>query len=118
MSAKVGEDQSGRDGHQIALSSENEDSLVNRDFTVRKRTISLAVEFRVIGLVLLEDVVDGSQWHSGNGDDSLLVAAALFESKVAIVDFRKLPDYSEDTVIPKFKLHPMQIKGLRSKTSG
>ena len=27
-------------------------------------------------------------------------------------------DYAEEIVIPKFKLHPMQIAGLRSKTSG
>ena len=26
--------------------------------------------------------------------------------------------YAEEIVIPKFKLHPMQIAGLRSKTSG
>ena len=26
--------------------------------------------------------------------------------------------YAEEIVIPKFRLHPMQIKGLRTKTSG
>ena len=77
MTVKIGGGQSGRDGHPIALSLEDEDSLVNRDFTVQRGTVSLAVEHRVIGLVLLENVVDSGQQHPGNGNDSLLVPTAF-----------------------------------------
>ena len=53
-----------------------------------ERTVSLAVRLRVIRFVLLEDVVDGGQQHSGNGDDGFLVASTLFECNIAISDFR------------------------------
>ena len=45
-----------------------------------ERTVSLAVRLRVIRFVLLEDVVDGSQQHKGDGDDGLLFTTALLQS--------------------------------------
>ena len=37
-----------------------------------------------------EHVVDGRKEHSGNSNDSLFVAPALFKGKVTIADFREL----------------------------
>ena len=80
MAAKIRADQPGRGGYQTALPLKDEDSLVSRDLTVCERTVSLAVRLRVIRFVLLEDVVDGSQQHKGDGDDGLLVTTALLQS--------------------------------------
>ena len=52
--------------------------------------IILAVEFRVVGFILLEHIVDSCKEHPGNGDDGFLVTSALFESEIAISDFREL----------------------------
>ena len=41
-------------------------------------------------VLFLENVVDGGQQYSGNGNDGLLVSSALFECKVTISDFREL----------------------------
>ena len=43
-----------------------------------------------IGFFFLENVVDGGQQYSGNGNDGFLVSSALFERKVTISDFREL----------------------------
>ena len=56
-----------------------------------RRAVALAVKFRIVRFVFLEDVVDGGQQHSGNGDDGFLVASTLFECNIAISDFRELP---------------------------
>ena len=52
--------------------------------------VALAVEFRVVRFVLLEHIVDSCKEHPGNGDDGFLVPPALFESEIAITDFREL----------------------------
>ena len=41
-------------------------------------------------VLFLENVVDGGQQYSGNGNDGFLVSSALFERKVTISDFREL----------------------------
>ena len=58
---------------------------------MRRRAVALTVKFRIVRFVFLEDVVDGGQQHSGNGDDGFLVASTLFECNIAISDFRELP---------------------------
>ena len=47
--------------------------------------------------MLLEDVVDGSQQHSCNGDDSFLMTTPLFKIEVAVSDFGSvfIPDGTE-----------------------
>lgn len=52
--------------------------------------VAHAVEFRVVGFILLEHIVDSCKEHPGNGDDGFLVTSALFESEIAISDFREL----------------------------
>ena len=42
-----------------------------------ERTVSLAVRLRVIRFVLLEDVVDGSQQHKGDGDPVIKYGARI-----------------------------------------
>lgn len=69
---------------------EDEDGFFHRNLTVLRRSVGVAVEFWVVRLVLFENVVDGSQQHSGDGDDGFLVTPALFESKIAVADFWEL----------------------------
>ena len=57
---------------------------------MRWRTIPLAVEFRIVRLILLKHIVDSRQERPDNGDDGFFVTPALFEGKVAITDFREL----------------------------
>ena len=52
--------------------------------------VALSVEFGVVRLVLLEHIVDNRKEHSGNGNNGFLVSSALFESHIAITDFREL----------------------------
>ena len=52
------------------------------------RSVSLAVKFRIVRFAFLENVVDGGQQHSGNGNNRLFVPPTLFECKVTISDFR------------------------------
>ena len=52
--------------------------------------VAHAVEFRVVRFVLLEHIVDSCKEHPGNGDDGFLVTSALFESEIAVADFREL----------------------------
>ena len=54
-------------------------------------SVALSVDFRVVRLVLLEHIVDSRKEHSGNGNNGFLVPSALFESQVAITDFREFP---------------------------
>ena len=68
---------------------EDEDGFFHRNLSVLRRSVGAAVEFGVVKLVLFENVVDGSQQHSGDGNNRLFVAPALFESKVAASDFGK-----------------------------
>ena len=69
------------------MSLEDEDGFTYGDLSVRRRPVALAVELRVVRLVLLEHVVDGCKEYPGNGDDCFLVSTAFLESKVAIADF-------------------------------
>ena len=69
---------------------QNEDGFFHRNLTVCRRSVALSVEFRVVRLVLLEHIVDSRKEHSGNGNNGFLVPTALFESQVAITDFREL----------------------------
>ena len=48
------------------------------------------VKLRIIWLIFLQHIVDGSQQYSSNGNDGLLVSLPLFQSKVTAADFRKL----------------------------
>ena len=72
------------------MSLEDEDGFTYGDLSVRRRPVALAVELRVVRLVLLEHIVDSRKEHSGNGNDGLFVTPTLFERKVAIPNFRKL----------------------------
>ena len=53
-------------------------------------SVALAVKLRVVRFIFLENVVDGGQQHSGNGNDGFFVSTTLFECKVTISDFREL----------------------------
>lgn len=54
------------------------------------RTVGYAVEFRIVRLIFLEHIVNGSQEHPGNSDDGFLVAPSLFQGKVTAANFREL----------------------------
>ena len=56
--------------------------------------VALAVKLRVVRFVLFEHIVDSRKEHPGNGDDGFLVTSALFESEVAITDFRELLSFN------------------------
>jgi len=47
---------------------------------VNRQGVGSAIQFWTIGLIFAEHVVDGREEHSGNGNDSLFVAATLFDS--------------------------------------
>jgi hypothetical protein len=51
------------------------------------RSVRLAIKFRIVRLVLFQDIVDGSQQHSGNSSHGFLVTAALFQSIVTVDNF-------------------------------
>jgi len=51
--------------------------------------IGLSIKIRIVRLTFLEHIVNGSQKHSGDGNNCFLVSSPLFQSKVA-ADFRKL----------------------------
>ena len=53
-------------------------------------TVGFAVEFRIVGLIFLEHIVNSGQEHSGNSDNSFFVAAPLFQSEVTSTNFWKL----------------------------
>ena len=69
---------------------ENEDGFFHGNFPVSRWPVAHAVEFRDVGFILLEHIVDSCKEHPGNGDDGFLVTPALFESEIAISDFREL----------------------------
>ena len=48
---------------------------------MRGRPVSLAVKLWVVRFIFLEDVVDGSQQHSGDSDDSFFVSPALLRAR-------------------------------------
>ena len=54
---------------------------------VFRRQIRLDEPLGIISLVLFENVVDGSQQHSGDGDNSFPVTATFLDRVIAILDF-------------------------------
>ena len=54
-------------------------------------------------LIFLENVVDGSEHHSGDGNDRFLVPPAFFQGKVTVLDFGMLaaPANSQRTLYQK-----------------
>ena len=69
---------------------EDKDSFFYRNLPVYRWLVALAVEFRIVGFILLEHIVDSCKEHPGNGDDGFLVTSALFEREIAILDFWEL----------------------------
>lgn len=51
-----------------------------------RRAVALAIEFRIVRLVLLGHIVDSGEQHPGDGNNRFFVTTALFESKVATTD--------------------------------
>ena len=72
------------------MSLEDEDSFFHGNFPMCRCPVVLAVEFRVVRLILLEHIVDGREQHPGNGDNGFLVAPAFSERQITIADFREL----------------------------
>ena len=54
-----------------------------------RRPVSLSVELRIVRLIFFKHVVNGGEQHPGDGDNSFLVSPTLFESEIAITDFRE-----------------------------
>lgn len=48
------------------------------------------IEFGIVRLIFLENIVYGSQQHSGNGDDGLLVSPAFLQREIATAHFGEL----------------------------
>lgn len=46
-----------------------------------------AIEFGIVRLILFENVVNGSEQHSCDGNDRFLVTSALFNRKIPIANF-------------------------------
>lgn len=69
---------------------EDEDGFFHRNLTVCRRSVALAVKFGIVRFIFLEHIVDDREQHSGNGNNGFLVSSALFESHIAITDFREL----------------------------
>ena len=67
---------------------QDKNCFLYRNRTVSRRNIYFVGKLSIVRLVLLQNVVDGSQQHSGNSDDSLSVTTTLVECKVTISDFR------------------------------
>ena len=48
----------------------------------------MSIKLGIVGLILLEDVVNCSEQHSCNGNDGFFVTPALFQVFIAPADFR------------------------------
>ena len=48
----------------------------------------MSIKLGIVGLILLENVVNGSEQHSCNGNDSFFVTPALFQVFIAPADLR------------------------------
>ena len=72
------------------MSLQDKDRLLHRNIALNRWLVRLAVKLRVVRFVLLQDVVDGSQQHPGDGDNRFLVSAPLFNGVIAVGDFRVL----------------------------
>ena len=48
----------------------------------------MSIKLGIVGFILLENVVNGSEQHSCNGNDSFFVTPALFQVFIASADLR------------------------------
>ena len=53
-----------------------------------RRSVHPAIQLGILRLILFENVVNGSEQHSGNSNNCFLVTSALFNREVATADFR------------------------------
>jgi len=51
-----------------------------------RRSVDLSIKLGIVGFILLEDVVNGSEQHSCNSNDSFFVTPALFQIFIASAD--------------------------------
>ena len=72
--------------NKIPLPLQNKNSLLYRNRTVSRRSICLAVKIGVVKFIFLQNVVDGSQQHPCNGNNSFLVTSALLNRKIPELD--------------------------------
>lgn len=68
-----------------------------------RRSVCFAVELRIIRLIFLEHIVNGSQKHSCDSDNRFLVAPAFFQGEVTAADFWELlsPNGTQSTLNEK-----------------
>lgn len=57
---------------------DNEDGLLHGNCSMFRRSVNVSIKLGIVGFILLENVVDGSQQHPCNGNDSFFVTSALF----------------------------------------
>lgn len=74
-------------GYEITLSLEDKDSLLHGNCSMFRRGVCPAIEFGIVRLILFEDVVNGSEQHSSDSNNRLLVPSALFNRKIPTADF-------------------------------
>ena len=72
----------------MPLSLEHEGSLLDGNGSMFWRSVRPAIEFGIVRLILFEDVINGSEQHSGNSNNRFLMTSALFNRKIPTADFR------------------------------
>lgn len=70
------------------MSLEDKDSLLHGNSPMFRWSVCPAIEFGVVRLVLPQNVENGSEQHSSDGNDRFLVTPALFNRKIPTADFR------------------------------
>src|SRR5574344_1692859 len=75
-------------GYKIPLPLQDEDSLLHGHCPVFWRSVDPAIQLGIVRLILFENVVNGSEQHSGDSNNRFLVTSALFDREVPIADFR------------------------------
>ncbi len=53
-----------------------------------RRSVNTSIKLGIVGLILLENVVDGGQEHPCNGNDSFFVTPAFFKVQIPPENFR------------------------------
>ena len=53
-----------------------------------RRSVDVSIKLGIVRFILLENVVNGSEQHSCNGNDSFFVAPALFYIVIAVENLR------------------------------
>ena len=66
---------------------ENKYGLFHGYLALSGRLVRLSIKLSIVRFVFLQNVVNGSQEHSGDSDNRFLVSAPLFDSIVAVSDF-------------------------------